>query len=121
MAVYHGKFGSATFKGSIAKLTNWTLNTTAETADTSVMGDNFSSHKIGLTDFTATAESLTQTEDTPITTYLGQSGVLVLSTSAGSFTQTAICNSFTETASIDDVGKRSFTFEGNDADGISFG
>ncbi len=121
MTLYHGKSGSATFDDtSIAKLTTWTLNTTAEVADTSAFGDSFTSHVIGLTDFTATAEGFSETEQTPIATFLGKSAALVLTNSAGAFTMTAICNSFTETAGIDDAGKRTYSFEGNDADGISF-
>ena len=120
MGIYHGKTGVITFAGAHTDLQSWTLNTTSDIADTTSMTDSWESHEIGLIDFTATAERLAQTE-LDFTTYLGVGGSLVLSCSASHyFTGTAICTGLTESVTIDDVGKMSLAFEGNDADGLAF-
>jgi len=120
MAVYHGKSGSVTFQGTVAKITQWTLNTIASIADSTAMGDGWETHEVGLTDFNASIEAIAQSATSYITDYIGVSATLRLTCSAGYFEGNAICNSLTETAGIEDVGKLSMSFEGNDADGISF-
>lgn len=121
MTVYHGKQGSATFAGSIADIQSWSLDTIADVADITAMGDDFESHESGLTDFTAAIETIAQTTVDTVGDYLGVGGALVLKCSGSSqFTGTAICTGVTETVTIEDVGKLSLTFEGNDADGLSF-
>jgi len=122
MSVYHGKGGTATFAGSIADIQSWSLEATADTADTTAMGDTFESHAPGLTDFTASIEAIAQTTVDTVGTYLGANGALVLTTSASThyFTCTGICNGLTESVTIDDVGKLAMTFEGNDADGLLY-
>ncbi len=121
MTVFHGKGGSATFAGSIADLQSWTLGTSSDTADTTAMSDDFETHEGGLTDFTATAEGIANTTVDTIGTYLGVGGALVLKCSAGHyFTGTAICTGYGESVTIDDVGKFTMSFEGNDADGLSY-
>lgn len=121
MTVFHGKGGSATFAGAIADLQSWTLDTSSDTADTTAMSDDFETHNGGLTDFTATAEGIANTTTDSIGTYLGIGGALVLSCSASHyFTMTVICTGYGESVTIDDVGKFTMAFEGNDANGAQY-
>ncbi len=119
MAAVHGKAGTVTTAGG-AELTtvqSWTLNLVGETADITGMGASWTSTLAGVTDVTVSVEALAMTE-TNIPADLGESQVLTLEI-VGSTTQDfvleAVLTSVTETASIDDVGRLSMTFSGNDA------
>ena len=72
----------------------------------------------GLTDSSATVEAVAATtvDYSLQTAYCGLSAELVLNYDTDSlFTITMVCTGLTESASVDDVGRLSLTFEGNSA------
>ena len=118
MAAVHGKAGTCTTGGG-AELTtvqSWTINFVGETADITGMGSSWTSSIDGITDFTVAVEALAQTA-VDIPADLGESQTLTLEIVGGGteeFVCDAVLTSVTETVSIDDVGRLSMTFEGND-------
>lgn len=121
---YHGKNGNIEFAGTatanIANLKSYTLSRVGETADATAMGDTWDVFDAGLTDFTASAEGLSQVSlDT--TALLGDVGVAEFSMQTGGVNQTAgvIVTGITETAVVDDDITISYSLEGSDADGFT--
>ena len=116
MAAVHGKGGTVTFTGAeLTNITSWTFDSSGEIADVTAMGDSWEDSIDGCTDFTATVEATSMTEiDT--TADIGLDATLTLTIEAGKsiVASNAIMTSITETTSIDDVGRLSMTFEGNE-------
>lgn len=123
MAIYHGKNGQVNWDGTdLHKINNWTLNAFVDFLDTTAMEDTWQNGKDGLKDFTATADGLSETTVDTITLLLGAGAVLILetgTTGTDKITGTAIIESFTETCDIEDIGRISYSFVGNDADGLT--
>ena len=125
MAYFHGKHGKVTWNSSqIPNVTSWSLTTGADTAITTPMDGAAAGTAIwetrlgGLTDSSATVEGIavTTVDYSLQTAYCGLSAALVLNYDTDSqFTVTSVCTSLTESASIDDAGRISLTFEGNSA------
>lgn len=122
MGVYHGKSAMAGFGGDLNNMVNFTLTTTVEMASSTAMGDTWENHEYGLTDFTITAESHNvDALDTPA--ILGTSAEVTLDLEDGGTDKiagTALLTSIVETQPVDDIGKITFGFEGNDADGLTY-
>lgn len=123
MAVYHGKSGMVDFNSAdIFHVQNWSLTTTVEMAEITKMGDAWGNHEYGLTDFTATAVGLNSDAlDTPA--LLGGNAVLTLELADGGTDKivgTVILNGIEETLDIEGVGTITYSFEGDDADGLSY-
>lgn len=124
MAAVHGKGGTVTFdtgdgEASLATITAWTYASASDTADVSGMGDLFTSAVPGLDTFTATADVVAQTT-LDIPTVLGVSATLTLQIESGkTISAAAIAVSATETCSVDDVGRLSYSFVGN-ADTVTY-
>lgn len=120
MAAVHGKGGSVTFTGAeVTSIQSWTFTSVGETADITGMGDDWRSTHDGATDFTASAEALSQTTiDIPGDVGTEQSLTLQIE-SGKTIVANAILTSITETVSIDDVGRLSMAFEG-DATAVTY-
>lgn len=112
---FHGKGGDVDFSGSLVRLNSWSLSTSVDTADTTSMLDTWESNAAGLSDFTATAEGDGE-KGLDLVTLLGTDASLKLEMVANAvfFEANAICTGIGETSSIDDVGKATYSFEGND-------
>ena len=124
MTVYHGKNASftaaqGTFLGSATN--SWTVTTLADIADATEMGDTWEESVDGLTDFNASVESNVSLTANYIED-LGVSGELTFQVVSGgpNLVGTAILTGISETTTIDDIGKVSQTYEGNDAAGLVF-
>lgn len=123
----HGKFGNLTLAGTaLANLQTVDLTRVSDVADISSMGTDWAEFFAGLTDFTVTAEGKTP---------LGLNTLDLLGVASGSeseialqadgsdnskYTGKAILQSFTETATVDDVISISYQIEGNDESGLTF-
>lgn len=116
MATLHGKGGNVVFSGGeVTKITNWTFTSTAETAETTAMGDAWASQANGMTDFSGTCEGIAMTiVDIPADIGLEATLELeIVSGDAAEFNANAILTSITETASVDDVGRLSMSWIGD--------
>jgi len=117
MAAVHGKGGTVVFVGTtLTNITSWTFDSSGEIADTTAMGASFESSINGLTDFTATVEVVAMTEVDTVA-YVGTDASLTLTIESGKsiVATNAIMTSITETVGIDDVGRWSMSFVGNEA------
>jgi hypothetical protein len=121
---YHGKSGAVEVDGTaLSSLTSWDVTTSIDTADTTTMAaaNSWATELTGLSDFTGTAEGLaTSAQDT--VALIGIDAAWQLNISEGAdevqLEGNAIMTGLTETVSVDDVGKLSYAFEGNDAEGL---
>ena len=123
MAVFHGKTAKIDGVGltPIPTTLGWTLTTSADVAESTDMGDTWQLFKVGFDDAVATVEGNARTT-VDYTALIGNNSTLKLyidDTNYLSFT--AICTGVTETASKDDIGKVSFSFEMDDALGVVYG
>lgn len=119
---YHGKAGNVDFGDEIVNLQSWTLNAIGETAEATAMADTWQEHLPGLTDFTATVEGLSK-KAVDTTALIGNDASLDLqqdSTDGPHFEANAILVSLTETVNYENNGTISYSFEGNDEEGLSF-
>lgn len=120
MAVYHGKSGKVNFSTDLFDVLLWTLTTVSDTAEATAMGDTWQTFEQGLTDFTASADGNAETT-VDYTSTIGTEATLKLYIDdTHYFSANAICTAITETASIDDIGKITYAFEGDDASGITY-
>lgn len=119
---YHGKIGNLVFGTALVNLQSWTLNTIADVAESTSMGDDWQDFNAGLTDFNATAEGLSQTAlDTVALIGTSQAAVdFTLSEGGPAFVGGGILISLTETVNIDGNATISYTIEGNDAAGLVY-
>ena len=122
MTVYNGKGGGFVSAGAPVfddDTNSWTITTTADIADATGMGDLWAERLAGLIDFTGSLDGNADSGgDYPA--IIGTSGTITGSVVASgpNVSGTAICTSITETASIEDIGKVTATFEGNDPVGL---
>lgn len=125
MVKYNGK--TAAFSNDTATVmdsatNSWTVTTISDTADGTNMNDTFMTNVPGLTDFTGTVEA-----DAGLTSdYVAALGVddavtfFFVDASTPTLTGNAIVTGVTETVTIDDIGKVSFSLEGNDTAGLVY-
>ena len=120
MAIFHGKGGGFTWSGTGAeenKLTvlNWQVTVTADIAEATDMGDTWKTFKAGFKDWTATTECLADTTTDILA--IGEGGTLKLEmvdTSSG-LSGAAICTGVSVAVDKDDIGKITYTWQGNGA------
>lgn len=122
MTVYNGKGGGFVSAGAAVfddDTNSWTITTTSDVADSTGMGDTWEEQLSGLTDFSGTVEGNADSGGDYVAV-IGTSGKITGSVVASgpNVSGTAICTSITETASIDDIGKVSASFVGNDPVGL---
>jgi len=123
MAFFHGKaalikIGAVTIESTVS----WSLDVTADTVDTTAMGDDWKKHETGFIDFSASVEGYAKTARATVAQLGVADSALVLYVDADSFftADTAICTGITETANKDDTGKISYSFAGNDSSGLAY-
>jgi len=122
MAVFHGKTAKIEGLGltPIPATLGWSLTASADAAEATDMGDTFQLFEVGFDDATATVDGNARTE-VDYTSLIGNSATLKLYIDADHyFSFTAICTGITETASKDDIGKLSLSFEMDDASGVIY-
>ena len=122
MTVYNGKGGGFAFAGSVVfneDTNSWEIATSSDVADSTGMGDTWEERLPGLTDFTASVDGNADSAS-DYTAAIGSGGAVTASIAASGpkLSGGAICTSITETVGIDDIGKVSASFEGNDAAGL---
>lgn len=116
MAFYHGK--AASFKigaATVESTLGWTANVTADTAETTAMGDAWKTHETGFIDATVTLEGFARTDRGTVAQVGATAHAVVMYTktpvTSEFFTLTnVICTSITESVEANDVGKISYTF-----------
>ncbi len=120
MAVFHGKTAKVTFSGAIEAITGWTLTTSADVAESTYMGQSWQLFEVGFDDAVATVEGNgRKTRDT--VAQIGSEATLQLYVDdTNYFSFNAICVAITETASKDDIGRVSYSFEMDDASGVDY-
>lgn len=124
MATYAGKEGSVTFGGSaIGEMTGWTLNTTVDLLDDTVLGDDWKTYKGGLGSWTGTATGHIDYDDAQQAAAIvdimasspsGDSVALVFLVASGkTFGGNALVSNIDIDLSKDNVVGVAFTFTGN--------
>ena len=113
MAVFHGKGGSATFSGiDSILLLSWSIDTSADVAEATDMGDTWKSYQAGFKDWTATLECNKDSTDVGIDA-LGTTDTLTITATSGkTYSGSAICTGYSPSASKDDIAKLTITFQG---------
>jgi len=118
----HGKLGNNVLDSTaIANLKSLSLSVSSEVVDVSSMGDEWAVQLAGLSDFSVTAEGLSQVAlDTLALLGSGGENEIVIQSAATdeSLTGAAILSSFTETADVESEITISYTIDGNDAEGL---
>ena len=123
---YHGKSGAIEVGGTaLTSLMSWDFTTSIDVADTTAMGsvNSWETQLTGLSDFSGTAEGLSSAAlDTAALLGVDASMQFAINNGGddGQFEGNAVMTGITETVSTDDVGKIAYTFEGNDAQGLTF-
>ena len=121
MATYHGSSAKSYFNSAdIFKPQSWSLETSSDTASSDAQGETWKAFEEGLEDFTATVEGLAETTVDYTSTLAVNSALRLYIDDTNYLSATAICTSITETASINDVGKVTYSFEGDDTSGIAY-
>ncbi len=117
MAVFHGKAGTANWEGTpTVSVTNWTLNVTADVAESTAMGDTYKSRTVGFLDSSATVTAFVPTGglEPSIATDIGKSAVLILDTTTGlAYTVTMICTDLAINVDADGNPTVTYSFIGN--------
>jgi len=123
---YHGKTGRVSHNGTVlTSLSSWEFSTSIDVLDTTPMGavNDWETQETGLSDFSGTAEGISS-KSLDTVALLGDNGNVKFHFSNGGddgeFEGNAIITSLTETVGVDDVGKLSYSFEGNDPLGLTF-
>jgi len=118
VTAYHNKDGSVEWNSRTLTTTDiggtsWTVNTSADTAETTAMLDTWQSNRGGLVDWNAEVVGLTVCAENYLG-MLGSSATLKCYSddSVQGFSGTAICTGIRETMELNDVGKVTLSFEG---------
>ena len=115
MAAFHGKDGSVTWtSGDVAIVTSWSLDATADTDDTSGMGDDWKSYLAGLKDWTATVE-VTISDPATVLGGLGEAPASLTLDMDGTNTISgdAICTGISPSQDTGSQGTVSLSFQGS--------
>ena len=119
MAAIHGKRGVVTFSGLTLETMSWSVDATADTAESTVMSvaavgaaNHWKAYLAGFKDWTATAETLEPAAGGGIAA-LGTSATLTFETTDGTaISGTAICTGYSPSIDKDGVGLLTTTFQG---------
>ena len=121
MAIYHGKSGMIIFStADIFKMQSWSLTAVSDFIDTTGMEESWREGTDGLEDFTATAEGVVESA-ADLLALVGTSATTefeFVTGGADKLVGTAILESITETQDVEDVGRISYSFVGNDSAGL---
>ena len=119
MAAFHGKKGVASFTSLVFEMTSFSIDATADVAESSVMvvteagaTVHWKDYLPGYKDWTATAECLEPAAGGGIAA-LGTEATLTMDATDGlSYSGTAICTGFSPTVDKDDAGRLTLSFQG---------
>ena len=124
MAAMHGKGGTGEFTdgGTVVltpiNLLTWSVDTAANVAEITDMGDTWKTYLAGFKTWTATLECLTDGAGSDATAIVGGSGTLTIDTAADgglAFSGTALCTSAVTNTEADGAVKSTYTFKGQGA------
>lgn len=119
MAVYHGKSGTVSFTGISKAVLAWSLSSTADVAESSVAGQTWKTFEAGFKDCTASIETNRNATDSVIQAGLEATLALGINQS-NTLGANCICTEQTETVSIEDISKMSYSFVMDDVDGVAY-
>lgn len=122
MATFHGKTAKVDLGGAIEATTGWSMTTSADVAESTVMQASgfWQGFEPGMDDVTATVDGNGRTTRDTVS-QLGSEATLKLYIDATNyFSFNAICTSINEVANKDDIGRLSYGFEMDDASGLVY-
>ena len=119
MTAFHGQRGVVTFTGLTFDITSFTVDATADTAESSIMSSvavtsatHWKSYLPGYKDWTATVEGVLPALGVGLAV-LGTTAALGLDTTAGlDYTGNAICTGISMNVDANDVARCTMTFQG---------
>jgi len=120
-AAFHGFNGEVTFTNLIlTSLISWSVESSADMAEITDMGDTWKTYLPGFKDWTATVDVLLPTTGivTTLATELGSTATLTLLTvtaSTPTYSGTAFCTGISVSAGTDGPVTATFTFQGSGA------
>ena len=121
MAVFHGKAGKVTFAPTIVSVLSWTLSVISDVAESTVMHPTvwWKSFVAGFIDASATVEANAMTE---AVIRVGNNANLKLYVNATKYFSmaSAVCIGQTETVSLNEIGKVSYSFAADDIAGPTY-
>ncbi|KKM62172.1 hypothetical protein LCGC14_1524330 [marine sediment metagenome] len=122
MAVFHGKTAKVSFSASVEAITGWSLAASADVAESTVMQSSgwWQGFEGGFFDATATVDGNGRTTRDTIAQIGAEAALQLYLDATNYFGFNAICTGITETASKDDIGKISYSFEMDDAAGMVY-
>lgn len=122
MAVFHGKSAKVTIGATpLAFTTGWSMQLSADVAESTYMGNTWKSFEVGQEDGSATVNGNAATTRVTVS-QLGVSAALLLYVNAtNKFSLTSICTGIIESVTKDDVGKISYSFKRNQSTDIVYG
>jgi len=123
MSVFHGKTAKVTIGGNtLEAITGWSMTPSADVAESTVMQESgfWQDFEAGFEDASASVEGNARTTRDVISQLGAEAELNLYIDSSHYFSFNAICTGFTETANKDDIGKISYSFEMDDATGISY-
>jgi len=122
MAVFHGKAAKVDLGGVIEAITGWSMTTSADVAESTVMQASgfWQSFEVGFDDASATVDGNGRTTRDTIAQIGSEASLKLYIDATHYFSFNAICVALTETASKDDIGKISYSFEMDDASGVGY-
>lgn len=121
MAVFHGKTAKISFSDVEEATTSWALTATSDVAESTAMGDTWQSFELGFNDCSMTFEGNGRTTRDVVAQIGSEATCEMYIDATNHFSCNALCVSITETASKNDVGKISYSFEMDDAAGMVYG
>lgn len=121
MGVFHGKTAKIDFGGVVESTIAWSLTATADVVESTAMGDTWQTFELGFNDCSMTFEGNGRTARDAVAQIGSEASCKMYINATYYFGCNAICTSLTETASKDDIGKISYSFEMDDAAGMVYG
>ena len=120
MAAFHGKSGTVHYAaGAQANVTSWSVDVTADTAESTAMGDTWKTYLSGFNDWTATVE-INEDSTGPLVgttaalTALGATAAaFILNDGENTYTGNGICTGFSVNTDANDVVKLTYNVQGS--------
>ncbi len=122
MAVYHGKTAKIVFSAAVEAILGWSMTTSADVAESTIMQASgfWQGFEVGFDDAAATVDGNGRTTRDTIAQIGAEASLELYLDATNYFSFNAICTGVTETASKDDIGKISYSFEMDDAAGVIY-
>ena len=114
MAAMHGKAGTGEFTNLTFEMTSWSVEATADVAESTVMAETWKSYIAGYTDWTASCECVLPKGGSGIVTALGSTATLKFDSVTGlAYSGAAFCTGGTHTGEKDGICTCTLTFQGS--------